>query len=43
MDGVRALFPPLLTADPARRNALAQEAQNLFQVWRSGVLAVATP
>jgi hypothetical protein len=41
-DGVRALFPPRLTADPARRNALAQEAQNLFQAWRSGALAIAT-
>jgi aspartyl/asparaginyl beta-hydroxylase (cupin superfamily) len=42
-DGVRALFPSTLVADPARRDALAGAAQNLFQVWRSDALAIATP
>jgi hypothetical protein len=41
-DSVRALFPPLLAADPDRRNALAEGAQNLFQAYRSGALAIAT-
>jgi len=35
-DGVRALFPPPLATDPALRNALAGEAQNLWRAWRCG-------
>ena len=41
-DGVRALFPLPLAADQARRDALAEAAQNLFHVWRNGALAIAT-
>jgi len=41
-DSVRALFPPALAADQARRDVLAEAAQNLFQAWRSDALAIAT-
>jgi len=41
-DSVRALFPSLLAADQARRDALAETARNLWLAWRHDALAIAT-
>jgi len=41
-DGVRALSPPLLAADQARRHDLAGAAQNHLLAWRSGAMADAS-